>query len=70
MLVEIFSSIESTVVSLDNQSRYLTAIARLIESAYFNLGAVDRESQKIFDELANVLELKNKDTFSSQTFPL
>ena len=53
--------------SLDNQSRYLTAIARLIESAYFNLGAVDRESQKIFDELANVLELKNKDTFSSQT---
>jgi hypothetical protein len=53
--------------SLDNQSRYLTAIARLIESAYFNLGAVDRESQKIFDELANVLELKNKDTFPSQT---
>lgn len=53
--------------SLDNQSQYLTAIARLIESAYFNLGAVDRESQKIFDELANVLELKNKDTFSSQT---
>lgn len=53
--------------SLDNQSRYLTAIARLVESAYFNLGAVDRESQNIFDELANVLELKNKDTFSSQT---
>ncbi|XP_052093110.1 ER degradation-enhancing alpha-mannosidase-like protein 3 [Mytilus californianus] len=52
--------------SLDNQADYLTAVARILESAYFNTGSFDSQSQRMFDKLASVLELKKKDTVSSE----
>lgn len=51
-------------LSLENREEYLSAVARLLESAYFNV-AVDKESQKLFDQLADVLELI--DTTPSQS---
>ena len=65
-IVEILQK-QTNFLSLDNQADYLTAVARLLESAYFNIGSVDSHSQKMFDKLANALELKKKDTVSSQT---
>lgn len=46
--------------SLANQDNYLAALARLIEAAYYNLGSIDKTSQKLFDELANALEIEKK----------
>ena len=47
--------------TLKRQDEYLTAVAKLLENAYFGLGSVDLKSQLLFDELAKELEVYPED---------
>ncbi|KAK3088771.1 hypothetical protein FSP39_023586, partial [Pinctada imbricata] len=59
-LVQILQD-RTNFASLPSQGDYLLAIARLLESAYFNQGNVDSRSQKMFDKLAQELQIVKKD---------
>ncbi|XP_045195747.2 ER degradation-enhancing alpha-mannosidase-like protein 3 [Mercenaria mercenaria] len=46
---------------LGKQSDYLTAIVRLLESAYFGKQSIDQRSQELFGELSNELEILSQE---------
>lgn len=62
-LEEIYENLRTTLLEKTNfkllgkQSEYLTAIVRLLETAYYGKQNVDERSQELFEEFSNELEI-------------
>ncbi|XP_052789807.1 ER degradation-enhancing alpha-mannosidase-like protein 3 isoform X2 [Mya arenaria] len=63
ILEDIYEELRTTLFKktnfrlLENQSAYLNAIVRLLQSAYFGNGKIDERTSVLFKDLANELEL-------------
>jgi hypothetical protein len=70
-LEEIYENLRATLLEktnfklLEKQSEYLTAIVRLLESAYFGKQSLDSKSQELFEELSNELEILSEEEIAA-----